>query len=448
MKQKKKRKLFNAIMAVAAVIIVAAGVWYAGNLRGWFDKDTGVEVSKEDGTAEKVLVKVDGISGSVGLQRGGLSFNPEVGSALKAGDVIETGSGGSADLIFGDSVISLEEKTRLEVDDSGDGRILFSVKEGAVFADVADQCDFEIFEKKFTAVSCVFAASAPAGSANIYLLSGELSVGDVSAEAGYAFTILSDEVTTREFSAETLNDFELEKVNSASKLKKLCFSGEEAAKVIADRKAASQKTISESLNFGSGAPSGGTDASSGSQGSPSSGSSSSGGSASGGTSTGSSGSGGSTSGNTSGGGSSGTATEPSAPKTLTCTIEIRCNTILNNMSDLAAGKEGYVPSDGTILPATTVTFEEGESVLEILRRSCDAAGIQLEATWNASYGSSYVEGINNLYQFDCGSTSGWMYKVNGYFPNYGCSAYIVKEGDVIVWCYTCKGLGADVGGGM
>lgn len=55
--------------------------------------------------------------------------------------------------------------------------------------------------------------------------------------------------------------------------------------------------------------------------------------------------------------------------------------------------------------------------------------------------------INHLYEFDCGKESGWMYKVNGWFPNYGCSACKVENGDDIVWCYTCKGFGKDVGGG-
>lgn len=40
-----------------------------------------------------------------------------------------------------------------------------------------------------------------------------------------------------------------------------------------------------------------------------------------------------------------------------------------------------------------------------------------------------------------------MYKVNDWFPNYGCSACKVENGDDIVWCYTCKGFGKDVGGG-
>ncbi len=70
--------------------------------------------------------------------------------------------------------------------------------------------------------------------------------------------------------------------------------------------------------------------------------------------------------------------------------------------------------------------------------------------WNQAgllmYNSAYIEGINNLYEFDCGSLSGWMYKVNEWFPNYGCSRYELKNGDDVVWCYTCD-LGYDVGGG-
>ena len=31
-------------------------------------------------------------------------------------------------------------------------------------------------------------------------------------------------------------------------------------------------------------------------------------------------------------------------------------------------------------------------------------------------GGAYIEGIGNLYEFDCGSVSGWMYRVNGEFP--------------------------------
>lgn len=132
--------------------------------------------------------------------------------------------------------------------------------------------------------------------------------------------------------------------------------------------------------------------------------------------------------------------------TMSCTIEIRCDTILDNMDNLTSGKETYVPSSGTILGTTSVEFSEGETVFDVLQRVCDITGIQIEYSWTPLYNSYYIEGINHLYEFDCGNESGWMYKVNGWFPNYGCSSYQLEDGDTIVWCYTCNGLGADVGG--
>ena len=136
--------------------------------------------------------------------------------------------------------------------------------------------------------------------------------------------------------------------------------------------------------------------------------------------------------------------EESASSSHTCTISISCATILDNMSELKSGKEEFVPSDGWILAASEVEFTEGESVHDILQRVCKDAGIQMESSFSPAYNSAYVEGINNLYEFDCGQLSGWMFSVNGWFPNYGCSKYTVKDGDVINWVYTCN-LGKDVG---
>lgn len=133
-------------------------------------------------------------------------------------------------------------------------------------------------------------------------------------------------------------------------------------------------------------------------------------------------------------------------KSYTCTFSIECSTILNNLSDLNPEKLEIVPSNGVILPSTTVTFYEGESVFDVLQRVCKENGIHMEASWTPIYNSAYVEGIHNLYEFDCGNQSGWMYRVNGWYPNYGCSRYQLVQGDVVEWRYTCKGLGADIGG--
>ena len=131
--------------------------------------------------------------------------------------------------------------------------------------------------------------------------------------------------------------------------------------------------------------------------------------------------------------------------THTCTLSVRCNTILDNIDWLDPEKVELVPEDGVIFPATTVTFYEGESVFNVLQREMRKAGIHMEFEDTPMYNSAYIEGINNLYEFDCGELSGWMYKVNGWFPNYGCSRYQLKEGDTIEWVYTCD-LGVDVGG--
>ena len=128
-----------------------------------------------------------------------------------------------------------------------------------------------------------------------------------------------------------------------------------------------------------------------------------------------------------------------------CTITIRCDTVFDNLESLEEAKAPYIPGDGEILPVTTVGFAPGETVFEVLNRVCQAADIQLEYSWTLLYDSYYVEGINHLYEFDCGFESGWMYKVNGWFPNYGCSAYELQGGEEIVWVYTCTGLGTDVG---
>ena len=134
-------------------------------------------------------------------------------------------------------------------------------------------------------------------------------------------------------------------------------------------------------------------------------------------------------------------------KTYTCTFFIECSTILNNLDMLDPEKLEMVPSNGVILAKTTVTFYEGESVFDVLQRVCKEYGIHLESSWTPIYNSAYIEGIHNLYEFDCGALSGWMYQVNGWYPNYGCSRYQLKDGDTVQWRYTCD-LGEDVGRGM
>lgn len=132
-------------------------------------------------------------------------------------------------------------------------------------------------------------------------------------------------------------------------------------------------------------------------------------------------------------------------KKLTCMLSVRCDTIIDNISRLDREKVELVPEDGVIFAQKVVEFCEGESVFDLLLREMKQNGIHMEFENTPIYNSAYIEGIANLYEFDCGELSGWMYKVNDWFPNYGCSRYQLKDGDRVEWVYTCD-LGVDVGG--
>jgi hypothetical protein len=125
------------------------------------------------------------------------------------------------------------------------------------------------------------------------------------------------------------------------------------------------------------------------------------------------------------------------------TLSVRCDMILRNMNLLNKEKHELIPEDGVILPSATVTAYEGESVFNVLHRTMKQAGIHLTFRNTPIYNSAYIEDINNLYEFDVGELSGWMYCVNGWYPNYGCSRYQLKPDDVIEWNYTCD-LGRDL----
>lgn len=142
-------------------------------------------------------------------------------------------------------------------------------------------------------------------------------------------------------------------------------------------------------------------------------------------------------------------TEPPKPgkaEDVTVTVEIRCDAVSENMDLLEnkAAKE-YIPKDGTILAKTTYKGTSDQSVFDALNDTCRNNDIHIEYNYTPAYKSYYVEGINYLYEFDCGQQSGWMFKVNDQFQNYGCSSCYLKDGDEIVWLYTCGGLGQDIG---
>jgi hypothetical protein len=92
------------------------------------------------------------------------------------------------------------------------------------------------------------------------------------------------------------------------------------------------------------------------------------------------------------------------------------------------------PKDfGVILPTTKVEFSEGDTVLDLLLKAAKKKNILVEH--RGSGAMAYIEGIDNIYEFDYGPKSGWNYKLNGTTFSKSSGIVKVKKDDVIEWVY-------------
>ncbi|WP_210470276.1 DUF4430 domain-containing protein [Sporosarcina sp. 6E9] len=95
------------------------------------------------------------------------------------------------------------------------------------------------------------------------------------------------------------------------------------------------------------------------------------------------------------------------------------------------------------LPPTEMEIEEYDTVLQAL------ISITMEKKIHMDYrggqgATAYVQGMGNVYEFDRGQGSGWMYRVNGIFPDRGAGVVPLLDGDRVEWLYTTN-LGVDLG---
>lgn len=121
---------------------------------------------------------------------------------------------------------------------------------------------------------------------------------------------------------------------------------------------------------------------------------------------------------------------------INCSITIECKSILDNMDDLKKGHESYVPKNGIMLDNYKTTLKSKSTVYDLLKKACNDKGITYTAR-DTMY-SVYIVGINNIDEKDCGKDSGWMYSVNGSFPNVSADSKKLKDGDKVVFTYTCS----------
>lgn len=124
-----------------------------------------------------------------------------------------------------------------------------------------------------------------------------------------------------------------------------------------------------------------------------------------------------------------------------CYVSISCKTAVDS-GKLSDTMKKLLPEDGVIFDSYEVRYEDGASAFDVIASAVKSNGVHME--YQGGKKLPYIEGVANLYEFDCGPLSGWMYKVNGWFPSFGMGQYKILPGDSIELVYTCD-LGQDVG---
>lgn len=437
----RKKQLLNICMVVTILITVICGIMAVGSVKGWFDGKG--EPGMEYTVSEKVGIAM--------IERSGVAYEVDQGTLIRPEDRLYTKNGATLTLANAEkNGIYLNSNSEMIITECSD-TFSFEVAGGEALVDARDMEKIHGVsnETTMTLDHAAVSISTQTGSTMVYVYAGEITLLANGAEeatsitAGNVVTILGNGVApvTESLKANSLNDTQIAQIIKCGIDETFCFTQAELEKVQEDREAEIQKAQEEALKLQEEAKKKAEEVKEKAASTENK-------TAAGTTETNDTANVEDTTTTTETeetGSDNGSENETTGSTAKTCTIKIVCDTILDNMDNLSAGKEAYVPSNGKILGTTTAEFYDGETVFDVLQRVCSSAGIQLEYSYTPIYESYYIEGINHLYEFDCGSESGWMYKVNGWFPNYGCSAYTLQDGDTIVWCYTCNGLGADVG---
>ena len=125
--------------------------------------------------------------------------------------------------------------------------------------------------------------------------------------------------------------------------------------------------------------------------------------------------------------------------------------------------EKFTIGQGYLIEPTQVVLHEGDTCANLVKDILKNNNYEIEAPTTSN--GWYLSGIKNA---DNGKTkipdviknmdtqvngedityhrnAGWMYSVNGEYPNVGMAAWIPKDGDVIRVQFTVYGLGADLG---
>lgn len=374
--KKQTRKLIsNILMIVIIVIAVVSGLLFAANQKGLL-RDT------QKGT-NAYSVSVQNIRGEISILRNGISFFAKENDVLMQNDVVTSLNLSLCEIKFDSNSIYLSQNTKISIDNIVREQFSVNVLEGDISANIHQYKNAQFFAcgKLVTIDNKTFSLNANGEYSNVF------STSEDTKQAGKT----NDKPTTSKQSSKVLNQpsarpSKKPTSKSTTKSAKKTMEKLKVKSTTKSTKKNKKKPSVKSTKVPVAKP----------------------------------------------------TAKPTKKPSNTCTIIIRCDSILSNMDKLATGKDKFVPKSGYLLKKTELTFKEDESAFDILKRVCEENNIPIEYSFTPGLETYYVEGINHLYEFDCGSTSGWLYDVNGKQPIRGSSDYIVQSGDHIDWHYSCS----------
>ncbi len=384
----KKNKIATGWMLFAIGLIFSISILFIGNVKGWFV----TQVSDE-------ILQVESTKGVASVQRNHVAIRLEKGMTLSEKDIVTTQVGSEISFSYLDSSIVTMQKTSFSLE-MQEGILTLLLEDGTIFVDMQKQDSLQlvVHGETLNLTQATAFIQIQDGSTNLSVLKGEVEYKKEKIVSGKS-TVLTSE--TKELSDVQVQNFNNDTLLLMANYGDLYIDANTIEKEIKNRDKVVESIINdEEIEITTTNP----DIKVSEQ--------------------------------------QETRQEQATPIVAATEkqyvyIEINAYSILNNMDQLQVGKDVFVPNDGVILPMTKIEIQDGDSVMDILKRLCDATGIQLEYSYLPIYESHYIEGLNHLYEFDCGQGSGWVYKVNNWKPNYGVSQYIVKEDDVISFNYTC-----------
>ena len=121
-----------------------------------------------------------------------------------------------------------------------------------------------------------------------------------------------------------------------------------------------------------------------------------------------------------------------------------CSAVLDRMDsiDPSVNPPEVIPADGVVIQECSLSLPEGSSAFDALVAAARQQQVRVDYT-GTSWGT-YVRSIGHICEFGFGELSGWMYRVNGEFPQVSAGDFTLCDGDVVEFVYTCA-LGRDVG---